>query len=403
MSQASSSTALLDPIVIVGMSRTPMGGFQGDFSTITAAELGATAIKSAVKRAGLEPDDIDNAIMGCVLSAGQGQAPARQAALGAGLPIKVGCTTINKMCGSGMQATMMASDSLMAGNADIMIAGGMESMTNAPYLLPKMRGGSRLGHTDVKDHMFLDGLEDAYEKGTLMGVYAERTAQHFQFTREAQDEFSITSLNRANTAIKKGYFVDEITPVTLKSRQGESVIDTDEQPGKARLDKIPKLRPAFDKNGTVTAANSSSISDGAAALVLMKQSEAERRGLSAIAVIKGHSSHAQEPEWFTTAPIGAIKKLYEKVGWSDDDVDLYEINEAFAIVTMAAMHELNLDHDKVNIHGGACALGHPIGASGARILISLISALKTHGKTRGIASLCIGGGEATAMAVELCQ
>lgn len=403
MSQAPSQPALQDPIVIVGMSRTPMGGFQGDFSTITAAELGAAAIKSAVKRAGLEPDDIDNAIMGCVLAAGQGQAPARQAALGAGLPIKVGCTTINKMCGSGMQAAMMAHDSLLAGSADIMIAGGMENMSNAPYLLPKMRDGARLGHTDVKDHMFLDGLEDAYERDTLMGVFAERTAQHYQFTREQQDDFAINSLNRANTAIEQGYFADEITPVTLKTRRGESVIDTDEQPGKARLDKIPKLRPAFDREGTVTAANSSSISDGAAALVLMRRSEAKKRGLTEIAMIKGHSSHAQEPEWFSTAPIGAIKKLYEKVGWSDNDVDLYEINEAFAVVTMAAMRELNLDHDKVNIHGGACALGHPIGASGARILISLISALKTHGKKRGIASLCIGGGEATAMAVELCE
>jgi len=403
MSQSPSHIIADDPIVIVGMSRTPMGGFQGDFSNLTAAELGAEAIKGALQSSGLAADDVDSAIMGCVLPAGQGQAPARQAALGAGLAMDTGCSTVNKMCGSGMQATMMAHDTILAGSARVMVAGGMENMTNAPYILPKMRAGARLGHTDVKDHMFLDGLEDAYEKGTLMGVFAERTAQHYQFTREQQDEFAVTSLKRANAAIEKGYFNEEITPVTLKTRHGETVIDTDEQPGKARLDKIPKLRPAFDKNGTVTAANASSISDGAAALVLMKKSEAEQRELTIIAEIKGHSNHAQEPEWFSTAPIGAIKKLYEKTGWEDGDVDLYEINEAFAVVTMAAMRDLNIDHDKVNIHGGACALGHPIGASGARILVSLVSALKTHGKKRGIASLCIGGGEATAMAVELCQ
>ncbi len=341
--------------------------------------------------------------MGCVLPAGQGQAPARQAVLKAGLPQDVGCTTINKMCGSGMQAAVMAHDAILAGSVDIMIAGGMESMTNAPYLLAKMRGGMRIGHGQVMDSMFLDGLEDAYDRGKLMGVFAEQTAQHYQFTREQQDDYAITSLNRANTAIEKGYFKDEISPVMVKSRKGETIYDTDEQPGKARPDKIPTLRPAFARDGTVTAANSSSISDGAAALVLMKQSDAEQRGLIPLARIIGHSSHAQEPEWFSTAPIGAIKKLYEKTGWTDDDVDLYEINEAFAVVTMAAMRDLGLDHDKVNIHGGACAMGHPIGASGARILVTLISALRTHGKKRGIAALCIGGGEATAMAMELMQ
>jgi acetyl-CoA C-acetyltransferase len=339
--------------------------------------------------------------MGCVLPAGQGQAPARQAILGAGLPQSVGCTTVNKMCGSGMQAAMMAHDSLMAGSADVMIAGGMESMTNAPYLLAKMRGGARLGHTDVKDSMFLDGLEDAYDKGKLMGVFAEQTAQHYQFTREEQDAYAIASLERANAAINGGHFKSEISPVTVTSRKGDTVIDTDEQPGKARADKIPTLRPAFAKDGTVTAANASSISDGAAALVMMKQSQAEKRGLTPVAKIVGHSTHAQAPEWFSTAPIGALKKLYEKTGWTDADVDLYEINEAFAVVTMAAMRDLGLDHAKVNVHGGACALGHPIGASGARILVTLIAALRTYGKKRGMATLCIGGGEATAMAVEL--
>lgn len=390
-----------DPIVIVGMSRTPMGGFQGDFTPLSASDLGAVAVKGALDNSGLNAEDIDEAIIGCVLPAGQGQAPARQAVLGAGLPQKVGCTTINKMCGSGMRAAMMAHDTILAGSADIMVAGGMESMTNTPYLLPKMRGGARLGHGEVKDSLFLDGLEDAYDKGKLMGVFAEQTAQHYQFTREAQDDYAITSLNRANAAINKGYFKQEITPVTVKTRKGEVTYDTDEQPGKARPDKIPTLRPAFAKDGTVTAANSSSISDGAAALIMMKQSDAEARGLSPLARITGHSTHAHAPEWFSTAPIGAIEKLYEKTGWTDKDVDLYEINEAFAVVTMAAMRDLGLDHDKVNVHGGACAMGHPIGASGARILVTLISALKTHGKKRGIAALCIGGGEATAMAVEL--
>jgi len=378
-----------DPIVIVGMSRTPMGGFQGIFTSLSAADLGSVAISGALANAGIEPKDIDQAVIGCVLSAGQGQAPARQAVLKAGLPQDVGATTVNKMCGSGMQAAMMAHDSLIAGSADIMIAGGMESMTNAPYLLPKMRGGARLGHGAVKDSMFLDGLEDAYDKGKLMGVFAERTAQHYHFSREAQDDFAICSLNRANAAIENGYFSDEISPVTVTGRKGEVSYDTDEQPGKAKPEKIPTLRPAFAKDGTVTAANSSSISDGAAALVMMKLSEAKKRGLTPIAKIVGHSSHAQAPEWFSTAPVGAIKKLYQKTSWSDSDVDLYEINEAFAVVTMAAMRDLDLSHDKVNIHGGACAMGHPIGASGSRILVTLIAAL------------CIGGGEATAMAVEL--
>ncbi len=390
-----------DPIVIVGMSRTPMGGFQGDFAEKAASELGAVAVKGAFEQSGLDKTDINEAIMGCVLPAGQGQAPARQAILGAGLPQDVGCTTINKMCGSGMQATMMAHDAIMAGSTDIMIAGGMESMTNAPYLLTKMRDGARIGHADVKDSMFLDGLEDAYDKGKLMGVFAEQTAQHYGFTRKEQDDFAITSLKRANEAIEKGYFKDEISPVTVKSRKGDMTYDTDEQPGKAHPEKIPNLRPAFAKDGTVTAANSSSISDGAAALILMKQSDAEARGLKPIAKIVGHTTHAQAPEWFSTAPIGAINKLFSKIGWSNKDVDLYEINEAFAVVTMVAMRDLDLDHAKVNIHGGACAMGHPIGASGARILVTLISALKTHGKKRGVASLCIGGGEATAMAVEV--
>jgi len=393
-----------DPIVIVGMARTPMGGFQGDFAALPAWQLGAIAVKGAVEDAGLEAEhiaDIEQAFMGCVLPAGQGQAPARQAILSAGLPQSLGCTTINKMCGSGMQAAMMAHDALLAGSAETIIAGGMESMTNAPYLLAKMRAGARIGHGEVKDSMFLDGLEDAYDKGKLMGAFAEQTARHYQFTREAQDNYAITSLNRANAAIDKGYFKDEISPVTVTSRKSDMVYDTDEQPGKARIDKIPTLRPAFAKDGTVTAANASSISDGAAALILMKQSAAINRGLTPIAKIVSHSSHAHAPEWFSTAPIDAIKKLYDKTGWTDDDVDLYEINEAFAVVTMAAMQELNLNHDKVNIHGGACAMGHPIGASGARILVTLIAALKTHDLKRGIASLCIGGGEATAMAVEL--
>ncbi len=390
-----------DSIVIVGMSRTPMGGFQGDFATVTAPELGAVAIKGALDQSTLGPEDIDATYMGCVLPAGIGQAPARQASIGAGLPLGTACTTVNKMCGSGMETIILAHNAITAGSQDIIVAGGMESMSNAPYLLSKMRSGARIGHTEAKDHMFLDGLEDAYDKGKLMGVFAEKTAEKYQFTREAQDEFAISSLSRANEAIEKGYFDSEISAVTVKSRKGETVIDTDEQPGKARPEKIPTLRPAFAKDGSVTAANASSISDGASALIMMKESEAEKRGLKPLARIVGHSVHSQEPNWFTTAPVGAMKKLYEKTGWTDDDVDLYEINEAFAVVTMAAMHDLDLSHDKVNVHGGACALGHPVGSSGSRIIVTLIAALKTHGKKRGIASLCIGGGEATAIAVEL--
>ncbi|MGD8325855.1 MAG: acetyl-CoA C-acetyltransferase [Sphingomonadales bacterium] len=390
-----------DPIVIVGAKRTPMGGFQGDLTPLTAPEMGSAAIKAALEEAGLDFSDVDQGIMGCVLPAGQGQAPARQAILGAGLGMDVGAATVNKMCGSGMKAVMDAHDQILAGSADIMIAGGMESMTNAPYLLPKARGGYRMGHGEVKDHMFLDGLEDAYDKGRLMGTFAEETAQHYQFTREAQDAYAIESLKRAQKAIEGGTFAAEVTPVTVKTRKGDIEVTIDEQPGKAKLDKIPQLRPAFAKDGTVTAANASSISDGAAALVVMRQSKAKEKGLKPLAVIRGHSTHAQEPAWFTTAPIGAIEKLFSKTGWSKDDVDLFEINEAFAVVPMAAMQDLGIAHDKVNIHGGACALGHPIGASGARIIVTLINALRHHGKKRGVASLCIGGGEATAMAIEL--
>jgi acetyl-CoA C-acetyltransferase len=390
-----------DPIVIVSAVRTPMGGFQGDFANLTASELGAVAIKGAVERAGISTEEVQEVIMGCVLPAGQGQAPARQAALGANLPLSAGCTTLNKMCGSGMKATMLAHDLLVAGTNQVMIAGGMESMTNAPYLLPKARTGFRMGHGEVKDHMFLDGLEDAYEKGRLMGTYAEECADMFGFTREAQDDFAVSSLTRAKTTIESGAFKAEIVPVAVKSRKGEVLIDTDEQPHKAAIDKIPSLKPAFRKEGTVTAANSSSISDGAAALVLMRQSEAEKRGLKPLAIIKGHSTHAQKPALFTTAPVFAMQKLLDQLQWTVADVDLFEINEAFAVITMAAMKELNIPHDKVNVHGGACALGHPIGASGARILVTLLSALKQRGLKRGIASLCIGGGEATAMAVEL--
>ena len=388
-------------IVIVGMSRTPMGGFQGDFASVTAPTLGSTAIKGALEQSKLNPEDIDEVYMGCVLPAGIGQAPARQAALGAGLTKNTACTTINKMCGSGMETVRLAHNTLIAGSADIIVAGGMESMSNAPYILPKMRSGARIGHAEVKDHMFLDGLEDAYDSGTLMGVFAEKTAEKYGFTREAQDEFAISSLSRANSAIENGHFKNEITPVTVKNRKGDIVIDTDEQPGKARPEKIPALRPAFAKDGTVTAANASSISDGASAIIMMRESEANKRDIKPIARIIEHSVHAQEPDWFTTAPVGAMEKLYKKTGWTDATVDLYEINEAFAVVTMAAMHDLNLSHEKINIHGGACALGHPVGSSGSRIMITLLAALKTHGGKRGIASLCIGGGEATAIALEL--
>ncbi len=389
-----------DPVVIAGMARTPMGGFQGDFANTAASALGAAAIKAALERATVAPEDVEEIVYGCVLPAGQGQAPARQAALGAGLPLSTGATTVNKMCGSGMKAAMLVHDLICAGSADVAVAGGMESMTGAPYLLPKMRGGARMGHTQVIDHMFLDGLEDAYDKGRPMGTFAEDCAQAYQFTREAQDNFAITSLERAQKAITDGSFGAEITPVTVKSRSGELEITIDEQPGKARLDKIPHLKPAFREGGTVTAANSSSISDGAAALVMMRLSEAERRGLTPLAAIHGHATHAQAPNLFTTAPIGAIGKLADRTGWDMKDVDLFEINEAFAVVAMAAMRDLDLPHDKVNVHGGACALGHPIGASGARIMVTLLAALQTHDLKRGVAALCIGGGEATAIALE---
>ena len=390
-----------DPIVIVSAARTPMGGFMGDFASLTCAQLGAAAIKAAVERAGLKPEQVDEVIMGCVLPAGQGQAPARQASLGAGLPLAAGCTTVNKMCGSGMRAAMYAHDMLLAGSVDVMVAGGMESMTNAPYLLPKARGGFRLGHGEVKDHMFLDGLEDAYDKGRLMGTFAEDCAGSYKFTREAQDAFAIASTTRSKQANTDGSFAWEIAPVTVSGRKGDVVVDRDEQPFKAQLEKIPGLKPAFRKDGTVTAANSSSISDGAAALVMMRASTAAKLGLKPLATVVGHSTFAQEPGLFTTAPVGAMKKLLAKNGWTTDSVDLWEINEAFAVVTMAAMHDLNLPHEKVNVHGGACALGHPIGASGARVIVTLIGALRKQGKKRGVASLCIGGGEATAVGIEL--
>jgi len=390
-----------EKIVITGSARTPMGGFQGVLSGATAPELGAAAISAAVDRSEIAKDAIDEVIMGCVLPAGMGQAPARQASLGAGIPLGTGCTTINKMCGSGMKATMLAHDLLLAGTNQVMVAGGLESMSNSPYLLPKARVGLRMGHGKVLDHMFLDGLEDAYDKGCLMGTFAENTADKYSFTREQQDEFSIASLKRAQAAIESGAFKDEITPVVIKTRKGEITVDTDEQPFNANIDKIPSLRPAFRADGTVTAANSSSISDGAAALVLMREREAASQGVEPIAVIHGHSTFAHEPAWFTTAPVGAITNLLEKLDWTVGDVDLFEINEAFAVVTMAAMHDLKIAHGKVNINGGACALGHPIGASGARILVTLIAALKQQGLHKGVAALCIGGGEATAMAVEI--
>jgi len=390
-----------DPIVIVAAARTPMGAFQGELKGFAAPELGAAAIRAAVERAKIKPEDVQEVLMGCVLPAGQGQAPARQAALGAGLPLSAGCTTVNKMCGSGMKAAMLAHDALLAGSADIMVAGGMESMTNAPYLLPKARAGLRMGHGQVVDHMFYDGLEDAYEKGRLMGTYAEECAGSYQFTREAQDQFAIASLQRAQKANNEGWFAWETTPIAIKAGKEQKFVEKDEQPFKANLEKIPTLRPAFRKDGTVTAANSSSISDGAAALVLMRRSMAGKRGLATLATIVGHATHAQAPGLFTTAPVGAIQKLFERTGWAAGKVDLYEINEAFAVVTMAAMKEHNLPHEKVNVHGGACALGHPIGASGARILVTLIGALRKVGGRRGVASLCIGGGEATAMGIEL--
>ncbi|MFQ5784097.1 MAG: acetyl-CoA C-acyltransferase [Alphaproteobacteria bacterium] len=389
-----------DPIVIVGAARTPMGGFQGALKDATAPELGAAAIKAALDRANLPPEDVGEVVMGCVLPAGLGQAPARQASFGAGVPHAVGCTTVNKMCGSGMKAAMLAHDALAAGSVAVAVAGGMESMSNAPYLLDRARAGYRMGHGRVLDHMFLDGLEDAYDKGRLMGTFAEDTAETYQFTREAQDGFAIESLRRARTAVEDGSFTGEVTPVAVRTRKGETVVERDEQPLTARPDKIPSLKPAFREGGTVTAANSSSISDGAAALVLMRRSEADARGLEPLATVVAHASHAQAPAWFTTAPIGAIRKLLDRAGWDAGEVDLYEINEAFAVVTMAAMRDLDLDHARVNVHGGACALGHPVGASGARILVTLLAAMEKHGARRGVAALCIGGGEATAMAVE---
>ena len=392
---------LNDPVVIVSAARTPMGAFQGELKDFTAPQLGAAAIRAAVERARIKPDRVQEVIMGCVLPAGQGQAPARQAALGAGLPLSTGSTTVNKMCGSGMKAAMLAHDLLAAGTNEVMVAGGMESMTNAPYLLPKARSGYRMGHQQAVDHMFLDGLEDAYDKGKLMGSFAEDCAGKYNFSREEQDKFAIASLERAQAANRNGWFAWEITPVAVKTGKAERFMEQDEQPFKANFEKIPTLKPAFRKDGTVTAANSSSISDGAAALVMMRRSTAAKLGLAPLALVVGHSTHSQEPGWFTTAPVGAIKKLFDATGWSAGKVDLYEINEAFAVVTMAAMREHGLPHDRVNIHGGACALGHPIGASGARILVTLIGALRKSGGKRGIASLCIGGGEATAMAIEI--
>ncbi|UPK85401.1 acetyl-CoA C-acyltransferase [Pseudomonas sp. A2] len=389
-----------DPIVIVSAVRTPMGGLQGDLKSLTAPQLGSAAIRGAVERAGIDAASVEQVLFGCVLPAGQGQAPARQAALGAGLDKHTTCTTLNKMCGSGMQAAIMAHDLLLAGTADVVVAGGMESMTNAPYLLDKARGGYRMGHGRIIDHMFMDGLEDAYDKGRLMGTFAEDCAQADAFSREAQDQFAIASLTRAQDAIKSGRFAAEIVPVEVTEGKEKRVIKDDEQPPKARLDKIPQLKPAFREGGTVTAANSSSISDGAAALVLMRRSEADKRGLKPLAVIHGHAAFADTPALFPTAPIGAIDKLMKRTGWNLAEVDLFEINEAFAVVTLAAMKHLDLPHDKVNIHGGACALGHPIGASGARILVTLLSALRQNNLRRGVAAICIGGGEATAMAVE---
>ncbi|MCY1491507.1 Acetyl-CoA acetyltransferase [compost metagenome] len=389
-----------DPVVIVSAMRTPMGGFLGDFAGLSAAELGAVAIRAALQRAGLQADVVDQVIMGCVLQAGQGQAPARQAALAAGLAQSTACSTLNKMCGSGMMATMLAHDQLLAGSAEVVVAGGMESMSNAPYLLERARSGYRMGHGKVLDHMFLDGLEDAYDKGRLMGTFAEDCAQAYGFTREQQDEFAIASLSRAQKAMSEGRFAAEVVSVQAKSGKEIREIGADEQPPKARLDKIPTLKPAFREGGTVTAANSSSISDGAAALVLMRLSEAERRGLTPLAAIRGHASFADAPNLFPTAPVGAIQRLMQRSGWSLGEVDLFEINEAFAVVAMAAMRELKLPHDKLNVHGGACALGHPIGASGARIIVTLLNALQQYDLKRGVAAVCIGGGEATAVAVE---
>lgn len=390
-----------DPVVLVSVARTPMGAMMGSLSGLSGHELGAIAIKAAVERAGISADAVDEVIMGNVLQAGQGQAPARQAALGAGLPKSVPCTTIHKVCGSGMKAAMFAHDLLLAGSVDVVVAGGQESMSNAPYLLLRGRQGYRYGHSTVYDHMALDGLEDAYQRGTAMGVFAEDCADKYAFTREQQDEFALESLRRARAATEDGSFKWEITPVTIAGRKGDTVIDTDEAPTKAMPEKIPALKPAFKKDGTVTAANASSISDGAAAMVLMRESTAKKLGATPLARIVGHTQHAAEPSWFTTAPVAAIEKLFAKTGWNVDNVDLYEINEAFAVVTMAAMVDLKLPHDKVNIHGGATALGHPIGASGARLIATLVGGLRKTGGKRGVASLCIGGGEAVAIAIEM--
>ena len=388
-----------DSVVIVGMARTAIGGMMGMYSELSAPQLGASAIRAAIEEAGISSSEVDEVIMGCVLPAGSGQAPARQAALAAGIDKRVPCTTLNKVCGSGMRTVMMAHDAIKAGSASVVIAGGMESMTNAPYLIPKARAGYRFGHAELLDHMLFDGLQDAYEGGP-MGAFGELCADKYQFSREDQDAYSIESLRRANEAIETGKFKREISDVVVSTRKGETICSTDEQPGNARADKIPLLKPAFKKDGTITAANASSISDGAAALVLMSRTEADRRGLKILATIKGHSHFAQEPEWFTTALVGALNNLLQKLDWTADDVDLFEINEAFAVVTMAAMKELDLPHDKVNVHGGACALGHPLGCSGARIIVTLLGAMETYDKKSGIASLCIGGGEATAIAIE---
>ncbi len=391
----------LDPVVIVSTARTPMGGFLGDLAGLTAAELGAEAIRATLQRAGLAAEAVDTLLMGCVLQAGQGQAPARQAALGAGLSQAAQCTTLNKMCGSGMQALMLGHDQLLAGSADVLVAGGMESMSNAPYLLARARNGYRMGHGQVLDHMFLDGLEDAYERGRLMGTFAEDCAEQYHFSREEQDAYALESLRRAQQAIADGSFASEIVAVEAPQGRERRLVDSDEQPPKARPDKIPGLKPAFREGGTVTAANASSISDGAAALLLMRLSEAQERGLTPLARIVGHAGHAQAPNLFTTAPVAAIQRLLARIEWTLETVDLFEINEAFAVVPMVAMRELGIAHDKLNVHGGACALGHPIGASGARILVTLLAALQQRGLKRGVASVCIGGGEATAVAIEL--
>jgi acetyl-CoA C-acetyltransferase len=390
-----------DPIVIVGAARTPMGAFQGDFSALSASDLGATAIRAAVERAGVPADQVQDVLFGNCLMAGQGQAPARQAAIKAGIPVSAGAVTMSKMCGSAMQAVIYAHDSILAGTNDVVVAGGMESMTNAPYLIPKARGGYRIGHGMMYDHMMLDGLEDAYEKGRSMGTFAEECVAKYQFSRADQDAFAIDSVKRAQAATADGSFQWEIAPVTVAGRNGDTVIDKDEGPLKARLDKIPALKPAFKKDGTITAASSSSINDGAAALVIMRESTAKKLGCTPLARIVAHTRHSQEPDQFTTAPVGAIAKLYAKTGWNTREVDLFEVNEAFAAVAMAAMAEHKIPHDKINIHGGACALGHPIGASGARIIVTLLGALKKTGGKRGVAALCIGGGEATAMAIEM--